>query len=71
MSLRNPRKTSRTLLQPGTYLANLRMWIGDVTDHYSAGPGLPTNDTKVYRTGSKEMVVYLDSLQQPNGLFYQ
>lgn len=49
-----------------------RMWIDDMfmitalqTQAYRA-----TNDPKYINRAAKEMVHYLDSLQQPNGLFY-
>jgi unsaturated rhamnogalacturonyl hydrolase len=49
-----------------------RMWIDDMfmitavqTEAYKV-----TGDEKYINRAAKEMVVYLDSLQQPNGLFY-
>lgn len=54
------------------YSWHTRMWIDDMfmitalqTQAYRA-----TNDEKYINRAAKEMVLYLDSLQKPNGLFY-
>ncbi|MFT3827175.1 MAG: glycoside hydrolase family 88 protein [Chitinophagaceae bacterium] len=49
-----------------------RMWIDDMfmITAVQAQAYRATNDRKYIDRAAKEMVVYLDSLQQPNGLFY-
>lgn len=49
-----------------------RMWIDDMfmITTVQAQAYRATNDKKYIERAAKEMVVYLDSLQQPNGLFY-
>jgi rhamnogalacturonyl hydrolase YesR len=47
------------------------MWIDDmfmITAYRRAYRA--TNDKKYIERAAREMVVYLDSLQKPNGLFY-
>ena len=49
-----------------------RMWIDDMfmITAVQAQAYRATNDKKYIERAAKEMVVYLDSLQKPNGLFY-
>ncbi|NCI47405.1 glycoside hydrolase family 88/105 protein [Sediminibacterium soli] len=49
-----------------------RMWIDDMfmITAVQAQAYRATGDKKYIRRAAKEMVVYLDSLQKPNGLFY-
>jgi len=54
------------------YTGQTRLWIDDMymITAVQAQAYRATNDPKYIERAAKEMVLYLDSLQRPNGLFY-
>ncbi|WP_254639857.1 glycoside hydrolase family 105 protein [Chitinophaga sp. GbtcB8] len=54
------------------YTGQTRLWIDDMymITAVQAQAYRATNDPKYIERAAKEMVMYLDSLQRPNGLFY-
>jgi len=67
----NAKTTYQTLLNKG-FTWQTRMWIDDMfmITAVQAQAYKATGDKKYIDRAAKEMVLYLDSIQQPNGLFY-